>query len=166
MSREQSPSRHSQVKVTAVINSDRSEVSVENDGHTTAHISLQDEDNTITFRSDKDNGKKTEGISESSDSKSNLQQAGDHDQSDAAGPSDAGDVQGGGDFGDDFAAAGVDRHEKLDTEEKDDKKEETQIDSADVIMKLDADINETHHEIEAVLNSIRTNRPGGELQHY
>ena len=34
MSREQSPSRHSQVKVTAVINSDRSEVSVENDGHT------------------------------------------------------------------------------------------------------------------------------------
>ena len=69
MSREQSPSRHSQVKVTAVINSDRSEVSVENDGHTSAHISLQDEDNTITSRSDKDNGKKTEGIRESSDSK-------------------------------------------------------------------------------------------------
>ena len=93
---------------SAVINSDRSEDRVENDGHTTAHISLQDEDNTITFRSDKDNGKKTEGISESSDSKSNLQQAGDHDQSDAAGPSDAGDVQGGGDFGDEVAAAGVD----------------------------------------------------------
>ena len=33
-------------------------------------------------------------------------------------------------------------------------------------MKLDADINETDHEIEAVLNSIRTNQPGGELQHY
>ena len=91
---------------------------------------------------------------------------GDHDQSDAAGPSDAGDVHGGGDFGDEVAAAGVDQQEKVDTEEKDDKKEETQIDSADVIMKLDADINETDHEIEAVLNSIRTNRPGGDLRHY
>ena len=46
------------------------EVSVEDDGHTSAHISLQDDDNTITSRSDRDNEvKKTDDISESSDSK-------------------------------------------------------------------------------------------------
>ena len=54
VSREVSPSRYSQLKVTAFINSNRSEVSVEDDRHTSAHISLQDDDNTITPRSDKD----------------------------------------------------------------------------------------------------------------
>ena len=54
VSREVSPSRYSQLKVTAFINSNRSEVSVEDDRHTSAHISLQDDDNTITPRSDRD----------------------------------------------------------------------------------------------------------------
>ena len=54
VSREVSPSRYSQLKVTAFINSNRSEVSVEDDRHTSAHISLEDDDNTITPRSDKD----------------------------------------------------------------------------------------------------------------
>ena len=54
VSKEVSPSRYSQLKVTAFINSNRSEVSVEDDRHTSAHISLQDDDNTITPRSDKD----------------------------------------------------------------------------------------------------------------
>ena len=54
VSREVSPSRYSQLKVTAFINSNRSEISVEDDRHTSAHISLQDDDNTITPRSDKD----------------------------------------------------------------------------------------------------------------
>ena len=45
------------------------EVSVEDDGHTSAHISLQDDDNTITSRSDKEKVKNTDDVSESSDSK-------------------------------------------------------------------------------------------------
>jgi len=44
------------------------EVSVDDDGHTSAHISLQDDD-TITSRSEKDNVQKNDDISESSDSK-------------------------------------------------------------------------------------------------
>merc|ERR1711983_603727 len=40
-------------------------------------------------------------------------------------------------------SAGVDRQEKVDSEEKDEKKEESSIDSAAVIKKLDAEITET-----------------------
>ena len=51
-------------------------------------------------------------------------------------------------------SAGVDRQEKVESEDK----EESQTDSADVLKKLDEEINETDQELEAVLNSLRSKR--------
>ena len=55
-------------------------------------------------------------------------------------------------------SAGVDRQEKVESEDKEEKREESQTDSDDVLKKLDEEINETDQELEAVLNSLRSKR--------